>query len=383
MTVAAAATWLEEQLPAMEAALEALVLENSHTGNPAGGRKVGRLLLDVFGMPGLVPEVVKSERFADHLVFRSFGDQNKKPLALVGHLDTVFPPGHFEGYQVDGIYRRGPGVLDMKGGLVVMAWALKAVAVTRGLDGVPPLRLCIVGDEEVGSLEGAPLIRRVIDGCAACLVFESGRANDAIVTRRRGTGNCVCHVHGKAAHSGNDYWAGANAVWAASRLVDQVQALSDKATGTTVNAGLFTGGTSRNTVPAEARVELDLRYETAKAGEELWKGLHAAAEKAAQSVPGTRIELEKVGGRGPMERLPGAEELLTRYNACAVKYGLKGGEAPVQGGASDGNTAAAMGIPVIDGLGPRGTGYHTKDEYIEVGTLVSKAAALAEFLLGA
>ncbi len=379
-TPSEAAQWLGEQLPAMEAALASLVELNSFTANAAGGRRVGRLLLECFAMPGLGAEVVKSERFADHLVFRSIGRAEAKPVALVGHLDTVFPPGVFEGYRADGPLRRGPGVLDMKGGLVVMAWALKACAVTVGLEALPPLRVVVVSDEEVGSLEGAPLIERVIAGAGACLVFESGRANDAVVTQRRGTGNCIAHVKGRAAHSGNDYWAGANAIWAAARFVDLAQRLSVK-NGVTVNAGLVSGGTARNTVPAEAAVELDLRYPTRAAGEQLWASLEAAAERAALEVPGTRFELEKVGGRPPMEKLPGTDALFASYAACARAQGLGADEAPVQGGASDGNTASAMGIAALDGLGPRGKGYHTPDEQIELASLVPKAAALAGWLL--
>ncbi|HEY1088882.1 MAG TPA: M20/M25/M40 family metallo-hydrolase, partial [Archangium sp.] len=164
--------WISNQLPAMEAALAALVEQNSFTANREGGNRVVRLLEEIFQMPGLEAERVKSDKYADHLVFRSKGN-GQAPIALIGHSDTVFPPGLFEGYRVDGALRRGPGVLDMKGGLVVIAWALKAIASTQGLDSIPPLRLVIVSDEEVGSPEGAPLLRSVISGCQAALVFES------------------------------------------------------------------------------------------------------------------------------------------------------------------------------------------------------------------
>ena len=169
-----AADWLGSQLPAMEAALGALVEHNSFTGNREGGQRVVRLLEDVFAMPGLEGERVGSERFADHLISRSTGKPGVEPIALIGHLDTVFPPGTFEGYRVAGNLRRGPGVLDMKGGLVVIAWALKAIASTVGLNAIAPLRLVIVSDEEVGSPEGAPLLRLTIAGSQLALVFESG-----------------------------------------------------------------------------------------------------------------------------------------------------------------------------------------------------------------
>lgn len=370
--------WLEQQLPAMEAALAALVEQNSFTGNREGGQRVGTLLEEVFSMPGLQAERVPSERFADHLVFRSAGKPGAAPIALLGHLDTVFPPGTFEGWRVDGALRRGPGVLDMKGGLVVMSWALKAIARSTGLDAIPPLRVVIVSDEEVGSPEGAPLIRRTIEGCQAALVFESGRANDAIVTQRSGTGSATVRARGKAAHAGNAYWDGANAIWALARFVDRAQALSSRETGVTVNVGVVRGGTSKNTVAAEAQAELDLRAPTRALADELWARLEGATRSVG--VDGTALSLEQGPGRVPMEKQAGTAELVQRYASCAHAHGLGGDEAPRQGGGSDGNTAASMGIPTIDALGPRGRHFHTPDEYIELQTLVSRAQALAACL---
>jgi len=372
-----AADWLGTQLPAMEAALAALVEINSFTGYREGGQRVVRLLEDVFAMPGLEGERIGSERFADHLVFRSTGKGD--PIALIGHLDTVFPPGTFEGYRIDGALRRGPGVLDMKGGLVVIAWALKSIASTVGLSAIAPIRLVIVSDEEVGSPEGAPLLRHVIAGSQLALVFESGRANDSIVTQRKGVGSARAIATGKPAHAGNAYWEGGNAIWALSRFVDRVQGLSSRDSGVTVNVGTVSGGTSKNTVPAEAKAELDLRYPTKAAHDQLWSSLHQAAESL--DVPNAQVKVEPMSGRIPMEKLPGTDALVKKYGAIAKAHGLSAEEAPPQGGGSDGNTAAAMGIPTIDALGPRGKGFHTPDEYIEVETLISRARALADFLL--
>lgn len=373
-----AAKWLADQLPAMEAALGALVEVNSFTSNREGGLRVGRLLEECFAMPGLEHELVRSERFAHHHVFTSAGRAGEAPIALVGHLDTVFPPGTFEHYRVDGALRRGPGVLDMKGGLVAIAWALKAIAVTRGLAAAPPVRVVIVADEEVGSPEGAPLVRRVVAGCRACLVFESGRANDAIVTERKGTGLATVRAQGRAAHAGNAYWEGRNAIWALARFIDRAQQLSDRASEVTVNVGLVSGGTSKNTVPAGAQAELDLRFPTSAAEQSLWTQLEASL--GAHGVDGVSLSLERGPGRAPMEKTPGTAALVAAYARCAKAHGLGADEAPRQGGGSDGNTVAALGIPTIDALGPRGRGFHTHDEHIEIDTLVPRAAALADFL---
>jgi len=373
--------WLRDQLPLIEKSLAALVDLNSFTGHPEGGRKVGALLREVFAIDGLTAEVVPSIRYADHLVFRSSGAAGKEPIAMLGHLDTVFPPGKFEGYRVDGDLRRGPGVLDMKGGLVVIAWALKAIARTVGLDAIAPLRIVVVADEEVGSPEGRPLIERVITDCRRCLVFESGRSNDAIVTQRKGTGAVTVTAHGKAAHAGNNHADGANALWAISRFVDQAQQLTDYPRGITVNVGKVIGGQGKNTVPDLAVAELDIRFQTKADAEWLVKQLHAAAEDAGGSVKGTRLDVAGGPARLPMERSDASVALMQAYAKHAVAHGLDAGEAPRVGGGSDACTSSAMGIPSIDALGPRGKGFHTVDEYIEVKTLISRAQALADYLL--
>jgi glutamate carboxypeptidase len=376
----AAAGWLVGRLGEMEEALAALVEVNSWTENAEGGRKVGALLREQLSLPGLVAEVVASKRYADHLVFRSEGRAGLEPLALVGHLDTVFPPGKFEGYRRDGSLRRGPGVLDMKGGLVVITWALKALAASGGLEKLPPLRLVVVSDEEVGSPEGAGVIREAIAGAEACLVFESGRAGDAIITRRKGTGMATAVAHGKAAHAGNAHQEGANALWALARFVDRVQQLTDYPRGVTVNVGKVTGGQGKNTVPDHAVAEVDLRFCSRADGEELVRRFRQAAEEAASGVPGTRIEVSGGVAREPLERTEASAALMTAYGTCAHASGLGHGEAALVGGGSDASTSSAMGIPSIDGLGPRGKGFHTVEEFIEVETLIPKAQALARYL---
>ncbi len=372
--------WLSTELPAMEQALAALVNINSFTDNPEGGRKVGSLLREVFAIEGLSAQSVASTRYADHLVFRSTGAAGTAPIALLGHLDTVFPPGKFEGYRIDGELRRGPGVLDMKGGLVVIAWALKAIARTIGLGKIAPLRIVVVADEEVGSPEGRPLIEREILDARSCLVFESGRSNDAIVTQRKGTGSITVTAQGKAAHAGNNHADGSNAIWALSRFVDQAQRLTDYPRGITVNVGKISGGQGKNTVPDHAVADLDIRFGVKADAEWLVKELQSAAESAAGDVKGTRLEVVRGPARLPMERTDASVALMNAYAQCARAHGLAADEAPRVGGGSDACTASAMGIPSIDALGPRGKGFHTVDEYIEVKTLVSRAQALADYL---
>jgi glutamate carboxypeptidase len=376
-----ATAWLSDKQRAMEDALAPLVDVNSYTQNPEGGRKVGALLRDLFAIDGVEATVRASERYADHLVFRTrAGLPNRGAVALVGHLDTVFPPGSFEGYRRDGEVARGPGVLDMKGGLVVVAFALRALAATGGLASPVPVRVVVVSDEEVGSPEGQGVIAAAISGSSACLVFEAGRQRDAIITQRKGTGAMTALAHGRAAHAGNAHEQGANAIWALARFVDGAQRLTDYGVGVTINVGSVIGGQSKNTVPDRAEAELDLRFCTRKDGDRLALAVKRVAEEAALSVPGTRIELHGGLSRMPLERTEASAQLLADYAACARVHGLGAEEAPLVGGGSDASSAAALGIPAIDGLGPRGSGFHTHDELIEVSSLVPKAQALARFL---
>jgi glutamate carboxypeptidase len=377
----AAAAWLEGKTPAMEDAIKALVEVNSFTENIEGGKKVGTMLVDLWKLPGLTSTRKPSARYADHILISSTESlAGRAPIALVGHLDTVFPPGTFEGYRRDGELARGPGVLDMKGGLVLAAFAVRALAETAGLSRVVPLRIVIVSDEEIGSPEGQGIIQAAIAGSAQALVFEAGRKADAIITTRKGTGGLVASAHGVAAHAGNNHKEGKNALWALSRFVDRVQGLTDYARGITVNVGKIAGGQGKNTVPDRADAWIDVRFCTKDDAERTLAAMREIAAQVGTEIEGTRVEIEGGVARLPLEKSDASIALMKAYGACARASGLGDAEAALIGGGSDASTSSAMGIPSIDGLGPRGIGFHTKDEQIEVGSLVPKAQALARFL---
>jgi glutamate carboxypeptidase len=369
---------------AMLELLRELVEINSFTEHREGGEAVAAVLArELRAIPELAVDEVESARYARHLVVstRAAAATVEGAVALIGHHDTVFPPGTFEGFRVEGDVARGPGVLDMKGGLVIQIETLRALS-RAGVLADLPVRLVVVSDEEIGSPEGAPILSRAVRGAACALVFEAGRAADAIITARKGTGSVHAVATGRAAHAGNAHERGANAIWALSRFIDRAQSLTDYTTGVTISAGRVAGGHSKNTVPDHAEAWLDLRYVHALDGEELVAALEACARDASAGVPGTSIAL--VGGlaRPPLERTDANVALCREYAACARAAGLGDGEAPLMGGGSDASTSAALGVPSIDGLGPRGTGFHTKDERIEIATLAPKAEALARFLLG-
>src|SRR6266540_1153948 len=333
-----ALAWLAAERSAMEDLLRVLVERNSFTGNAAGVTWVVGALdaalrrLDESGGSSstsgpLSCEWIESPRFGPHLFFRNAVPG--APVFLVGHADTVFPPGTFEGFRREGDRATGPGAFDMKGGLVVVRFALAAAARAGLLERVPVAGL-IVSDEEVGSPESQPLLGERARGASCALVFESGRPGDLVVTRRKGVASLRAEAHGIAAHAGNEPEKGKSAIWSLARFVDRAQALSDPARGTSVNVGTIRGGTSKNTVPEHAECEVDLRFES-------------------------------VAARDALEAALGA------------------GEAPLAGGGSDACTTAAAGVPSIDGLGPRGAGYHTSREEVDLGSLVPKAQALLRF----
>jgi glutamate carboxypeptidase len=370
-----ALAWLARSRPAMEDLLRALVERNSYTRNAAGVTSVVEVVEAVLSRLAIPSERIDAEAFGPHLFFRSRAPG--APVFLVGHTDTVFPPGSFEGFRVDGDRGVGPGAFDMKGGIAVMLAALEAAQRAGLLDRVAVAGM-LVADEEMGSPTTQPVLRERARGARCALVLESGRDGDLVVTRRRGVAGVRAVAHGAAAHAGNDPETGRSAIWALARFVDRAQALSDPARGTYVNVGTFEGGTSKNTVPERAECEVDLRFETASDGAGLHERLRGAANDAA--IPGTRIELSQVAWRDPLERTPESSQLAAEYGACQRESGLGAGEAPLQGGGSDASTTAAAGVPTIDGLGPRGKAFHTRNEEVDLSSLVPKAQALLRFL---
>jgi len=383
MSLTAALSFVTSRQAEMEALLRELVEISSHTADAAGCTAVAERLRAALTQlaPSLKTELLPSTtgKYGAHLVGRTAAEGAH--TVLIGHHDTVFPRATFSGFREDGALLRGPGVLDMKGGLVVIAFALGALE-AAGVLAATPLRLVSVSDEEVGSPEGAAHVEAEAPSAAAALVFESGRQNDLIVTRRKGTGAMTARAHGKSAHAGNSHHEGKNAIWAMARFVDRAQQLTDYERGRTVNVGKIAGGIGKNTVPSEAEALLDFRFVDGTDGKALESALRDAAAAAAESVPGTRIDLSGGISRPPLERTPASAQLAARYGACAREEGLGGEEAGLIGGGSDANTIAALGVPAIDGLGPRGRGFHTIEEFIERATLVPKAAALVRLLFG-
>ncbi len=357
------------------------VEQNSFTGVVTHVNAMGELLKEAFALPGLKLEVEPGKAVGDHLLFRTeaWDAQPERRVLLVGHHDTVFPPGSFEGWRRDGDRIMGPGVLDMKGGLAVILATFGALSDVGTLKDLP-LALVSVGDEEIGSPDSRDFTAKHARGARAALVFEAGRDADAIITQRKGTAAVKVKAHGKAAHAGNHHADGVNAIWALARFVDAAQRLTDYDAGVTVNVGTIVGGTSKNTVPEAAECAVDFRFEKSDDGPRVLAALRGAAE-SVEKDSGVRFELDGGVRRPPLERTDASLGLYRRYAEAAQAAGLGNGEHPLLGGGSDANNIAGLGVPCIDGLGPRGRGFHTQSEYIEAPTLPQKAEALTRFLL--
>jgi glutamate carboxypeptidase len=377
--------------------LRRLVDQPSHTHAKDDVEAAARILDGQAEALGLSVERVPdpSGRFADHRVYATPATRDDDvTLVLVGHVDTVYPRsmGFLRMTRDDGPAGpetgdviRGPGVLDMKSGLTAMLFALRAVRASEPeLWARLRVRLVCVSDEEVGSPSSAPLYERLASRLSAGLVFESGRVGDRIVTSRAGSASFEFVVHGRAAHAGNQHAQGINAIAVLARLVLKAEALTDYARGILVNVGIVAGGTAKNTVPDLARCVIDSRFLTVADAHELLARMRALAADPFGDEPDVperlrQARVELLGGiaRPPMEVIAGTQALRLRYEAHAAAAGLQVGEAPRQGGGSDANLLAALGVPCIDGLGPAGEHFHNPGEWSSLASLCRRTQALA------
>jgi len=311
-----------------------------------------------------------SAAHGDVLVLDYPGVGPRRVVAL-GHYDTVFDAGTARSWpvEVDGDRVSGPGVFDMKGGLVQLVWALRSL----DLLGIarPPVRLVINGDEEIGSPFSRPLIEQASDGAAAVLVLEAS-AHGAVKTARKGVGLFSVTARGIESHAGLDPEAGASAVDEIARAITALHDGADPAEGTSINVGVVHGGSRPNVVAGLARADLDIR-------------VSSAAEQARVDALLTslcprdeRVRLELSGGwnRPVMPRTDDIAQMYALAGAAAGQLGLDLQEASV-GGASDGNFVAALGIPVLDGLGAVGAGAHARNEWISIAGMAERAALVA------
>jgi glutamate carboxypeptidase len=298
---------------------------------------------------------------------------SRKPILLLGHLDTVWPVGTLQtmpwGERGGRFY--GPGVLDMKAGVVM---ALAAVRIL-GLMGIHrPVILLLNSDEEVGSSVSRPITEKLALASSAVLVLEPAQGL-ACKTARKGVGEYRLHVTGVAAHSGVDFERGHSAILELARLLQTVAGFTDLKLGRTVNPGVISGGTRSNVVAQDAYAQVDVRI--AKASDA------ARVEKLFRSLrcvdPKCRLEVTGGINRPPMERKAGTIALYKQARKLAAEMGFQLDEAAT-GGGSDGNFTAALGVPTLDGLGAVGEGAHAAHESVLIEHLVPRTALLAAMI---
>ncbi len=299
-------------------------------------------------------------------------------IVLMGHRDTVFPDGETQRRPFtikDGI-ATGPGVADMKAGLVMNAFILAAF---RRFGGAPaPLVGLFTGDEEIGSPEGRPVIEAEARRARVVFNSEPGRVSGNVVTGRKGGVFSAFRITGKAAHSGGNFQDGISAIEELARKVQAIHALTDLERGITLNVGLVSGGQSVNTVAPWAEGQIDLRYIHPEDRDEIMGKIEGIIAKSF--VPGTKAELTIKGEFLPLNQTPTAKKLFDLYVASAADTGFRT-DGEFTGGCADSGFTAAVGAPTICAVGPVGGKAHSPDEFLHIDSLVPRAQAIARAIL--
>lgn len=367
--------WFEQRRQEMLDLLRRTVEMESPSDNKEALDSLGQFLGGEFSRLGAQVTFSEQSDAGNHLK-AEFSGNGAKPVLLLGHFDTVWPLGTLKKmpYRVEGGRGFGPGIYDMKAGIVMMLFALRALremnaqhcAVTVLLD----------TDEEVGSRTGRPLVEATARNCAAALVLEPAQSlRGHLKTARKGVGDFRLHVRGRASHAGVDFEKGHSAIVELSRQLLEVAKFTDLERGITVNPGVIYGGTRTNVVAAEAVAEIDVRIARMADGPELEKKFFAL--KAFD--PGCTLEVTGGINRPPMERTEGTVRLFEIAKQQAAALGMELEEAST-GGGSDGNFTSALGVPTLDGLGAVGEGAHANHESIVLEELPRRTTLLAALL---
>ncbi|MGH7610473.1 MAG: M20/M25/M40 family metallo-hydrolase [Candidatus Dormibacteria bacterium] len=366
-------SWLERELPAWRQVLDQLVACESPSGDGEGLRECSAICAAHFAQrAGLDrPEVVGSDR-APVLRLRRRRAGRGAPVLLLGHLDTVWERGGYRaGNEPRGERVLGPGVFDMKGGVVVALAALAALDEAELATG--PITVLLTGDEEVGSPTSRALIEEEARQHAAALVLEPPQG-PAVKVARKGVSQYRVVVQGRAAHAGLDPASGINAVVALAELVPRIAALSRSQLGTTVSPTVIKGGGRSNVIPAQAELVVDVRFSRAAEAERVDRGLQALAVSG-----GAEVEVRGGVNRPPLER-PASDGLFRLAASVWAELGRGELDGVAVGGGSDGSFTAALGVPTLDGLGIVGGHAHADGEWADPGSIPERAALLAGLL---
>ncbi len=367
------AAWLSERQAEMVASLREIVLRESPTHSKNDCDALCAHLADGFASLGGEVKIHRQRTAGDHLQVNFAGPRQRKPILLLGHFDTVYDLGALEKMPWRESKGRlyGPGVFDMKSGIVQMMFALWSLRDAMG--GVSrPVKVLLVSDEEEGSITSRAITEKVASQCAAVLVCEPSGPGGALKTARKGVGSFSLKVTGVSAHSGLDFEKGQSAIVELAHQIHALTRLTDLKRGVTLNVGVIRGGTRTNVVPSEASAEVDLRIAHKQDGAAMEHKVFALKPVNA------KCRLAITGGinRPPLERTKQVAALFEMARGTGQEIGFELSEIAV-GGGSDGNFTAGLGIPTLDGLGGVGDGAHAVHEHVIAAELPRRAALLA------
>jgi glutamate carboxypeptidase len=353
--------------------LKHMVEIESPSDDKAAVDRMGAFLGQVFERLGGKVTFYPQQAAGNHLKAEFHGGASGKPMLLLGHFDTVWSMGTLAKmpFRIQDGRAFGPGVYDMKAGITMMIFALRALKAAGGAH--RPVTILLDTDEEVGSITGRPVVEATARECEAVLVLEPSQGPQGhLKTSRKGVGDITIRVRGRASHSGVDFEKGRSAIVELARQLLEIVKFTDVSRGITVNPGVIQGGTRSNVIAAEAWAEVDLRI--ARAADASWLEQKFAALKPFD--PDCSIELSGGINRPPMERTEGTIRLFAHAKTLAGFMGLIVEESST-GGGSDGNFTSALGVPTLDGLGAVGEGAHAANESIVIEDLFSRTALLA------
>lgn len=355
-----------------------LVEIESPSGDEEGSRAVVSVLANnAESMGGLRIERLPVANYGEHLRITAFEDaQESNPIVIIGHTDTVHPRGSIaqRPWRIEDGKAYGPGVFDMKASCALALEVIRSLGELK-LRPQHPLILLLTCDEEAGSRSGRALIEAAAKDARAVFVLEPPATGGRVKTGRKGTGIFTVHARGRAAHAGLEPEKGASAVLELARQTEHLHSLNGSREGIRVTVGVFHGGTVSNVVPANAHIQVDVRFSTLDEA--------AYIDKQIRELKSfdERVQLTIGGGinRPPLERTREVLELYSLAEQIAGNLGFELGEAQV-GGASDGNFAAAAGAAVLDGLGINGDGAHAVHEHILLNNIPGRGALLAALI---
>jgi glutamate carboxypeptidase len=373
----AVTTWLAAQYPRMLLLLEELVNIDSGSHDKSGVDRLADRLAAFFVEQGLPVQSIEAPSYGRATVVRCGAREptaHHKGVLLIGHRDTVFPQGeaHRRPFCIRGERAYGPGVCDMKAGLVLQAFV--TVAMNRFAALPIPLTLLTTGDEEISSPWSRPHIEAEAKRALAVFNAEPGRPNGGVVIARKGSVFLNLDVQGRAAHAGVNFFDGASAVSALAHKVLELDQISDASRGVTLNVGTVQAGQSVNTVAPQARAQIDLRYVGPEDRTALLARIHAIAQ--ASHLYGTAGKTEIDGEMLPMPERPSTLALFAIYKDAAAQAGFES-HGVFTGGCSDSGFTSAVGAPTLCAVGPTGGMAHTRDEFVELASVLPRTLALA------